>query len=427
MAVQRFMILVGVWCALFGCVREDPPDSPWFQPSGWAGDPIVVADSSFYALPGAVEAVDMDQDNDLDIAAVGPDRLLLFENAAGDGSTFRRHTLDDKGSANGLLVLDTNGDGFLDLVSAAGGPPDGRTLPGLLYEWRNPGAINEAWTCRILDPEPANFLHDILAADLDNDGGEEIVAPRGAAYTRDNHAFDFLLIYRRKDGGDWHRITMKGPDGIVRPQDFGLAAGDVNGDGFQDLIQFQTVWLNPSGKLEEPWSGFVFAKEFFPSNIVAEDMNKDGRLDLVFTEGHSHRVGSSRVCIWFNEGDAPGRVEVLGRAAQDPENLAVEDLDGNGVLDIVTGAMNWRNPPASPTDPSWNDRNGTLVVFAGERKGDGQRVWISCEVRSGIAALHHLSLADMDEDGRLDVLGANPGAAPPPAPNVPTVQIFFCR
>jgi len=410
----------------------EPPDSVVFLEGAWNGDSVVVLDSRTWSLPGAVSACDLDLDDDLDIAAVGPDMVFWLERE-NKGLCFCRHTIDCEGCANGLLVLDMDLDGLPDLVSAGGGGADNRTMPGLLFWWKNPGVRADEWERFVLDPVPGNFLHDIVASDLDNDGVPEIIAPRGAAYIEStDRENDWLAVYKLENQGTraiWRRVPITGPDGFVRPVDFGLCAADIDGDGFNDIVQYRTVWLNPKGKLDEAWTGFSWTTNFSPSNIVATDMDGDKDADLVFSEGHSHRVGSSRIGIWFNRtgpgAEIRGRAKVLGTVEQDPENLGVADLDGNDVLDVVTGAMNWRKTPGSVDNPSWNDRDGTLVIFAGKTDRNGGRVWAECRVRSDLAALHHLTLVDMDGDGDLDVLGETAGARPPPEPVVPTLQIVL--
>jgi hypothetical protein len=415
------------------CGQEAPPDAPVFRAAAWTGEPLVLADSRVYAEPGAVLAHDLDRDGDLDVAAVGPARCLWFENRGGKPLDFKLHPIDDQGCANGLAVLDLDGDAFPDIISAGGGPPDGRTMPGPLYVWHNPGKEGGAWVRKVLDDIPGNFLHDILSADLDNDGGPEIVALRGAAYLKTDPAHDGLVVYRGSGEGEdaaiWQRVPLQSSDGPIKPEDFGLAAGDLDGDGYMDLIQFRSVWLNPKGDIPSVWTGIRWTQEYVPSNLIARDMDGNGKLDIVFSEGHSHREGASRVGVWFNRGKKAGRLwgetMVLGAVPEDPENLAVADLDGNGVPDVVTGPMNWRKAPGSLEHPSWNDRDAGLVIFAGKRTASEECVWIRCEVRSGIAAFHHLSLADMDGNGDLDVLGENAGVQPPPAPVAPSVQILL--
>ena len=433
--MMRFLscsALILISCLAGACTETLPPDAEAFTPAAWAAPSAVLADSAGWPLPGATAPGDLDGDGDLDLAAVGPCRIAWFENLGGSPPAFRMRPIDDRGTANALLVLDGDGDGDLDLVSAAGCGPDGREQPGPLMMWRNPGDRDGAWEALFLDAEPGNFLHDLAAADLDGDGRVEIVAPRGAAYLDGNRDHDYIALYRRREvptgsepktcvgssDAGWERILLRGPDGPARPEDFGLALGDLDGDGFTDVIQFRTCWLHPGRDVDGIWRPVPWTEDAAPSNLVCLDLDNDGDSDLAFAEGHAHRVGRSRVGWWRNDtepgGDPEGDVLYIGKVPQDPENLACADLDGNGIPDLVTGAMNWRNPPASLDAPSWNDRDGNLVIFAGmPGPGDGDPVFARCIVRKGIAALHHLVLADFDGDGDLDVAGETAGAKPP--------------
>ena len=102
---------------LQACNENSPPYAPIFHVRSWEGDPLVLADSGRYAEPGAVLAVDLDLDSDLDVAAVGPARCLWFENLGGKPARFVLHPIDSQGCANAVLALDMNEDHVADLIN----------------------------------------------------------------------------------------------------------------------------------------------------------------------------------------------------------------------------------------------------------------------------------------------------------------------
>lgn len=225
---------------------------------------------------------DIDDDGDQDLLPNGTDYAAWYEFAPGHGggSEWRRHDLPPELAGHGIGFGDINGDGLGDVVGARGwaeAPADraggewrwhgefdlgeGISIPilvedpdgdgdrdliaghghdfGLFWleqmrgteggrEWRR-HAIDETWSC----------AHSLLWADLDGDGGEDLIA--GKRYLghdgRDPGETDPLCVYwYRFDvrGGNWqrHRIHEGGRVGM----DLDPKAADLDGDGDIDLV-----------------------------------------------------------------------------------------------------------------------------------------------------------------------------------------------
>jgi hypothetical protein len=124
-----------------------------------------------------------------------------------------------------------------------------------------------------------------------------------------------------------------------------VSAGDVDGDGFVDVILGTGVGGGPrvrilSGQTFEPIRD-VFAYDFTfrgGVNVAAGDVNGDGFADIVTSTGSG---GGPRVVVL----DGPTLNEIASFFVFDPESRAgffasVGDVNGDGFGDIVVGAGN---------------------------------------------------------------------------------------
>ncbi|GMM92158.1 FG-GAP repeat domain-containing protein [Qipengyuania sp. MTN3-11] len=128
--------------------------------------------------------------------------------------------------------------------------------------------------------------------------------------------------------------------------------------------------------------------------LVEADIDRDGRLDIVSVHEDSNHLriafGTSDPDRWILASVAEGDV------ARAIEDVAAGDIDGDGWIDLVTASEEahlafFRNP--------------------GKRARDGRWPFLIPEITRGRGSWLRTFIADVDGDGRSDVLGANKGAS----------------
>jgi len=336
-------------------------------------------------------AADLDGDGFLDLylTRVGPDRF--FRNR-GDG-TFEDRTaaagLATAGWSTSACAFDLDRDGDLDLYVArytdyradhsnhkpcviAGyraycSPLDYRALPDVLYLNRGDGTFLPAGPeLGILD-DPTGYGLGVVAADLDDDGWPDLYVANDLGENR---------LYRNREGR-FEEVGLEA--GAALSEDgrqqagMGLVACDLDGDARLDLVctnyqgEENNVLLNRS----EPGALF-FVEAAGPSGIArltrprlgfgvaVIDLERDGRLDLVFANGHVmdnvarwSETATFRQPLLLCRQVAPvgGLPRFEAAPAKGPlgdlrvwRGLAVADWDLDGDLDIAASVND--GPPA---------------------------------------------------------------------------------
>ncbi|SFI19723.1 beta strand repeat-containing protein [Planctomicrobium piriforme] len=165
-----------------------------------------------------------------------------------------------------------------------------------------------------------------------------------------------------------------------------VAAADVNRDGIVDLVtsngeNFATGSVsvligNGDGTFQNEVRYKVGAGA---SDILAVDLNKDGNVDLVTSNGNSVNLS-----VLMGNGDGTFQPEVKYQVGSIPRSLIATDLNNDGRLDIVTS----------------NFYISTVSVLLGNGDGtlQGRQEYDTGPSPSDLIA------ADVNEDGQMDIV-----------------------
>jgi hypothetical protein len=294
--------------------------------------------------------------------------------AAGQVIGFDRDDVSAPLGARGIVAADLNGDGWADLAVAA-------TQPASLAVLLNRGAAGGFVLARTVSLTGGPF--DIASADFDRDGRPDL-----AIANADGNAVDILLT-GTVTATTWNHRGVASYFAANGPR--GLTLADLNGDGPVD-IAFTSFYGNSVTVLYGNGDGTFSSRSLPPSTvgarpqgIAAADFNRDGRQDLVVAN-----TASRILTVLYGTG-TPGAF--TRRDVASPYQLNVvtaTDLTGDG----------WPDAAAASSG------SNAFAVFTGGASGFS----LSSSGAVGTSP-RGIAFADVNADGRLDLLTANRGAS----------------
>lgn len=297
------------------------------------------------------------------------------------GNTWEKYVIENSPlhvEAGGAFY-DIDGDGDLDLVLG------GDWMTNEMWWWENPYPNYDhqvPWKRHIIKKSGATQHHDQLMADFDGCGKPELVFWNQG----DNSLYLARIPADPRHTEPWPmQVIYKSPAKAE-----GLAATDVDGDGKLDIVG-GGGWLKNEGGLK--FTYYPIDEKMRDARAAVGRFKPGPRPQVVFVIGD----GVSRL-KWYEWANHQWQAhDLLGADVIHGHSLQVADIDGDGNLDIFCAEMG-----------KWSDQNAALKADNPNAKmwvfyGDGKGNFTKTVIAEGIAN-HESKVADLDGDGRLDIL-----------------------
>jgi hypothetical protein len=318
---------------------------------------------------------------------------------------------------------DVNGDGFSDIIIGAPGYDNGQPQEGRAFVYHGSASgisttIN--WSAESDEIEAYFGSSVATAGDVNGDGFSDVIV---GAPLYDNNKGKVFLYYGSYSGlktdGHW---TATGDQIEAWFGDSVNTAGDVNGDGFSDIIigapgydngqegQVFVYYGSEDGINEEkiPWSAESDqANAHFGRSVgTAGDVNGDSYSDIIigapfyhYDEYHQGRAfiyygsssGISSDPDWFADGDHY-RAN-LGRSV-----ATAGDVNRDGYSDVIIGG--------APHDKTSYSGDGSVSVFYGSQSGlsDSPQWTLESDQEGAALGFSANTAGDVNGDGYSDII-----------------------
>ncbi len=362
------------WTDVVGAARGTGADQVrwWRNPrstGGWSEHPV---SAGYFDEARGLDVADLDGDGDMEILVAGVDAgtgyLSWFEDVSGTGTAWALHDITAGFTgAHDIHAVDIDGDGLLDVVAAS------YDLDTVAW-FENDGTIGSPgfWPSYSIASDLDGAIC-VNAADMDGDGDVDVVA---GGY------LDGRVLWYESDGGAWtpHEITTV-LDGVYSAEPV-----DLDRDGDLDVLAAGRVsghlkWYEQNGSL---WIGrFVDTTDLDIAGVrsaTAVDFDRDGDLDVVAAAEYDDLFG------WWENRNVHRRAtfataDVLTAGVDSLEGAIIVDIDRDGSPDIVDHRRSgedgadiviWRQTTGAWTpDPIVLDFDGPTVAKVVDLDGDG--------------------------------------------------------
>jgi hypothetical protein len=356
----------------WGNTFESGTNVNWFDVPGdlkLTRTPIEYVVSETIDTPSSVHAADVDGDGDTDVLGAAltdmfEGAVYWWENLDGSGTSWGEHLVDDEfAGAISVYSADLDGDDDMDAIGAALTPRD-------IVWWENADGAGTSWTKHPINTDYWG-AYSVYAADVDGDDDMDVL---GAGEVNCD-----VTWWENVDGTG---ITWE--EHIVDEEFTGansVYAADVDGDMDIDVLAAAGVANDITW-----WEKHIVADDFEDaSDVKAADVDGDSDIDVIGAGSYEDDI------TWWENVDGSGtswEAHAIDNGFEYASSVYPADVDGDADIDVLSAA-------GSDNDISWWEN---LDGVGGS--------WAKRTVDGDFGGAGSVYAADVDGDGKLDVLGA---------------------
>ena len=311
-----------------------------------------------------------------------------------DGPTAKDFDPKEYSNVFGMFTGDFNGDGWDDILICPHPGTDG-------FWYENPKNTGGIWKKHPASIELGNESQEY--ADILGIGRKSVLFNR-------NGWLGFATPNPEKPYEPWDFLAVSNQDGRFQKYTHGLGCGDITGNGKMDMIEREGWWEQPADP-KAPWKlhKFLFAER--AAHMLVFDVDGDGLNDVV-TALECHLYGFA----WYKQVRKDGEItfeqnvliprepgENFSPKVSQLHALVAVDMNGDGILDVVTGKRFWAHGPTGDVAP-----NDPAILMWWETKRNGTNTTLIPHIideDSGVGT--QFSVGDLNGDGIPDIVIGN--------------------
>ena len=317
---------------------------------------------------------------------------------------------------------DVNRDGFADVLIGAYENNAGGFDAGRAYIYL--GGTNMDNLADVILTGEADFdnfgISLAAAGDVNHDGFSDVIVGAHLNDAGGNEAGRAYIYFGGPNMNNLADVVLTGEASLFNFGNSVASAGDVNRDGFADVIvgssAAERAYLYFGGPSMDNLADVVFSGEnsfdlFGFSVSSAGDVNRDGFADVIVGAHWNHAGGTlaGRAYLYFGSASMDNTSDVIftGEASGDACGVSVAsagDVNADGFADVIIGAY--------LNDAAGEDAGCAYIYFGGAGANNIPDVILTGEAAHDHFGVRVASAGDVNHDGFADVIvGASMNSA----------------